>query len=69
MDNMQEIEDYLMNNEATISVESFICLDDGIEYVGRIQSDDLSCVVSSSSSFLDVLSQLSISLMNANTSK
>lgn len=65
MDNV-ELEDYLMNNDATVSVESFLDAD-GIEYTGRITSDTLTCVVHSEVSFEDVLRQLSIALVNVSS--
>lgn len=63
MDNLslQTIEDYLMNNDASINVESFLG-HDGIEYTGRIASDTLTCVVHSEVSFEDALRLLSIEL-------
>ncbi len=61
MDNIQAIEDYLMNNDATVSVESFSDAD-GIEYTGRITSNTLTCVVRSEVSFEDALRLLSIEL-------
>jgi hypothetical protein len=63
MDNLslQTIEDYLMNNDASINIESFLDAD-GIEYTGRIASDALTCVVHSDVSFEDALRLLSIEL-------
>lgn len=64
MDNieLQTIKDYLMNNDAIISIESFLDAD-GIEYTGRISSDTLTCVVHSEVSVEDTLRLLSIELV------
>ncbi len=62
MNNVKIIEEYLINNEASINVQSFLD-GDGISYVGRIASDTLTGVVHSDVSFEDVLRQLSIELV------
>lgn len=71
---LQTIKDYLMNNDASVNVQSFLG-DDGIEYEGHIlktqydleKYDELICQAYSLLSFEDVLRQLSIELANASS--